>query len=64
MEDKPKCDVCNDSQIERYDAGHGNIGERECSWCCEPTFSDDVRRKCIEQTGFDPQIDDDNGGFL
>lgn len=64
--DKPKCECCHDSGIELVPGGHGNILEMPCSYCgdVEPTFSDEVRRKCIEQTGLDPAIDDDNGGFI
>jgi hypothetical protein len=29
-----------------------------------PVYSDDERLRCINQTGLDPAIDDDNGGFL
>lgn len=29
-----------------------------------PIYEHDERLRCINQTGFDPAIDDDNGGFL
>ncbi len=29
------CPACNNSGIELYDAGHGNIGEAQCSFCID-----------------------------